>query len=377
MMRAILLRATLATLLSLLSAKPAPSSHALVSRCCGPAGSISVFHTATNQIVSTFPAPAGAVAMVSNAARTRLYLATSSRGQVGVDPGGQDAIWVIDPGSGQILQQVPLSASPGYMVINPAGDHIYATTLSSTGYHVLSLSLNNLTNIVLDIPRPTFVGFFPIGISVGGATVFVANGYNRQDGVPKRLLKYDGVTLKSRGCVVLTSTTYAPPLATPDGKSIVVATNTGYFDIVDLATNTLTAMVPFVIGLSPQGLALSPNGKTAYINDDDVIVVDISKAKVKGTVAASLRSPYGIAITPDGSILYAAGLAHSVLSVIDTATLKLKQTMAAIAGPLAVVFDPHGNGYILNADGLVRGGSQLSSQVEVGAHPTGEDPTAP
>jgi YVTN family beta-propeller protein len=112
--------------------------------------------------------------------------------------------------------------------------------------------------------------------------------------------------------------------------------------------------------MSPQGLALSPDGKTACINDDNVIAANVPSAKIKGYVAASLRSPYGISITPDGTTLYAGGLGHSVLSVIDTATFKVKGSMATVAGPLTVVFDPRGNGYVLNADGVGSGsGHQL------------------
>ena len=68
-------------------------------------------------------------------------------------------------------------------------------------------------------------------------------------------------------------------------------------------------------------VAISPDGARAYVNNHDsgtVSVINTASNTVVDTITVG-SGPYGIAITPDGNRAYVASYDGTV-SVIDTAT---------------------------------------------------------
>jgi YVTN family beta-propeller protein len=93
--------------------------------------------------------------------------------------------------------------------------------------------------------------------------------------------------------------------------------------------------------VTPVGMALSPDGKTAYValgRANHVAVVDVASHQVKGYVLVGKR-PWGLALNRDGSRLYVANGGSDDLTVIDTATLKGVRTVPVGRIPHSVVID--------------------------------------
>jgi YVTN family beta-propeller protein len=78
-------------------------------------------------------------------------------------------------------------------------------------------------------------------------------------------------------------------------------------------------------GVKPMGVAVAPDGKMIYVSTGrfgKVFAIDTATDKVIGSVDVGGR-PWGIAITPDGKTLYTANGPANDVSVVDVASLKV------------------------------------------------------
>ena len=60
-----------------------------------------------------------------------------------------------------------------------------------------------------------------------------------------------------------------------------------------------------LVGESPYGVAVTPDGKNVYVTNEDsntVSVINTKTNKVKATIP--VKSPEGVAVTPDGKNVY-------------------------------------------------------------------------
>ena len=91
--------------------------------------------------------------------------------------------------------------------------------------------------------------------------------------------------------------------------------------VIDTATNTVIATIP--VGSSPFGVAVTPDGSKVYVaNDERQHGVGDRHGDQHGDRhrSPSASVPYGVAVTPDGSKVYVTNTGASTVSVIDTAT---------------------------------------------------------
>jgi YVTN family beta-propeller protein len=116
---------------------------------------------------------------------------------------------------------------------------------------------------------------------------------------------------------------------TPDGRTVYVANTVdgNYVSAIDTATNTVTATIS--VGPTSESIAVSPDGGTVYVTkpgDGTVSVI----ATATNTVIATIRvvgRPFGVAVTPDGNTVYVASSYVSAVSAIATATNMVTTTI--------------------------------------------------
>jgi YVTN family beta-propeller protein len=99
------------------------------------------------------------------------------------------------------------------------------------------------------------------------------------------------------------------------------------------------------VGVGPNAVAITPDGKSAYVANvgGTVSVIDTATSTVSATLAVD--SPFGIAVTPDGNHVYVTSTGPSTVSVIDTETDAVVHVIALLprtAGPLQIAFTPSG-----------------------------------
>jgi hypothetical protein len=126
---------------------------------------------------------------------------------------------------------------------------------------------------------------------------------------------------------------------------------------IDAATNAVLRSFP--VPGKPQGVAVSVDGSRLFVarEDGDIAIVDLASGVVSGTVTGS-GPGFGLAISPDGQVLYMAQRSHigGDLRIIDASTLAvsginvngdLSRVAFSPDGQYAVVVDANGKAYMI------------------------------
>ena len=124
--------------------------------------------------------------------------------------------------------------------------------------------------------------------------------------------------------------------------------------VIDIANNNVTATVP--VGTSPWGVAVSPDGSKVYVannNSNDVSVIDTTTNTVIDTVKVG-TNPSGVAVSPDGSKVYVANYGNSNISVIDTSNNTVTATVPVGVYPAGVAVNPRDQRYTWQAQPILR-----------------------
>ena len=108
----------------------------------------------------------------------------------------------------------------------------------------------------------------------------------------------------------LGSTNVVASAISPDGSKLYLVDGTNNRIIV-ISTSTFKVTTTIPVGDTPSAIVFSPDGTRAYIANSkagSITTIDVQADQPLGTSAplAGLRSPDGLAITPDGLTLYAA-----------------------------------------------------------------------
>ncbi len=118
---------------------------------------------------------------------------------------------------------------------------------------------------------------------------------------------------------------------------------------IDIATNTTGT--PLNWGNDPFGLAITPDGKTAYVLNNNLnTVTPITIAtNTLGTPIVVGSNPFDIAITPDGKKAYVANISSANVTSIDLATNTVDATIIVGGGPFSIAITPNGRtAYVSN-----------------------------
>ena len=138
--------------------------------------------------------------------------------------------------------------------------------------------------------------------------------------------------------------------------------------------NTVVATIN--VGVNPAGLAITPDGKYAYVannNDyriagqDSVSVLDLSTNLPLTTINhASFNEPYTITLNATGTKAYVTNSNSTTITIIDTATNTVSGTIGGFDGPSGMVITPGGVlAYVNNYGGPGGVGSGNGNTVRV------------
>jgi YVTN family beta-propeller protein len=93
--------------------------------------------------------------------------------------------------------------------------------------------------------------------------------------------------------------------------------------------------------VTPVGMVLSPDGRTAYValgRANHVAAVEVATRQVRGYVLVGKR-PWGLAVSRDGQWLYVTNGLSDDMSIVDTARMRAARTLKAGRVPHSVVVD--------------------------------------
>jgi YVTN family beta-propeller protein len=120
---------------------------------------------------------------------------------------------------------------------------------------------------------------------------------------------------------------------TPDGTRAYVEDRSEFLNIIDTASNTLIAHI--LQNILHHALTITPDGTRIYAStasSTTVSVIDTSTNAVVNSIPLGNNSPTESAITPDGARLYLPSVQNRV-SVINTATNTLVDIIPNIGCP--------------------------------------------
>ena len=275
---------------------------------------VSVINTGTDAVTHI---PLGA-----NAASEQLAV-TPNGNQVWVPNLQANTVTVINAKTNQVAATIPVAGDPVSVAFSPDGSVAYVTDQTASEVSVISTANDTVTTTVA-VPSD------PLGVAVGPANT------------------------PSAGNVYVT------------GLSVSGGTATGEVSVINPTTDAVTATIPVGASTIPEQVAVSPDGTRVYVTTNArvgttttfvgaVTVINAANNTVIATVPVSNEALY-LAVSPDGSQVYVSNTQQGTVSVIDTATDAVSNTITigpesatVTTDPAGVAFSPDGSlAYVAN-----------------------------
>lgn len=199
------------------------------------------------------------------------------------------------------------------VAITPDGTKAYVSTNGAGSDPGVITVLDTASDTITGTIR---VGRSPFGVAFtpDGTVAFVANVDSESVSV------IDVATDSVTGTIAMTGGPRDLAVS-PDGTKLYVATlGLNAVTVIDVATSTVTARL--TVGGQPVSVAFAPDGTKAYVTNtdsDSVSVIDTATETVSGSFAV-VKNPIDVVFTPDGTKAYVASLSLSAIAVIDVAT---------------------------------------------------------
>ena len=236
---------------------------------------------------------------------------------------------IVDVRLGSVTSVAGL-AFPVAVVVSPDSTRAYVSNWDLSTPSVETIDLASASSL-----RRTVVGARPwsLAISGDGATLLVSSQYNG----PSLSVQEVAHLRTSDGSVLTTSSVAGPGtiVAAPDGTQFTVL-RAGIYGLgraAFLVSGTSATRAVTLQGYNPVDAAFSPDSRTAYFissggfggGSANLAVVDVASASV--TSATDLASdPRAVAISPDGSRVFATLGTGSALAVFDAGGTRLSTT---------------------------------------------------
>lgn len=245
-----------------------------------------------------------------------------------------DAVAAVDMGTGEEVARIPTGVVPLSVLMTPDERYLF---VANTG-GVISTDENRLTvietathqvaaNIEVDI------GPLDLTVSADGQLVYVTNSESKSISV----IEVASLTRRTRIRVPISGERGPYGVAIhPDGKRLYVTDiNGNQVLIVDTARRATIGRIDVIE--DPRSLVISADGKRLYVSGGDfddngdggIAVIDTESE----SVVTTLRMDGGIfrlALSPDGSRLYATDRANAQLIVVDVAQNRVVNTVKVL-----------------------------------------------
>ncbi len=240
---------------------------------------------------------------------------------------------VVDVATMAVVATILVGTTPVQVNQRPDGRFIYAVNQDSNSISIIDTTTRQVTATVAVGTRPNQFAIHPAGLrafipNLGSNTVSVfdlaSNSVTRTINVPGR----------EPGIIQFS----------PDGNRVFVLNRaSNSVDIID--NNSLAVIASFTVGAQPTDMALTFDGKFAYVacfGANQVFDVDLS-----GNLNAPIRvdpidmgadsRPFSLGFDPDENFVFVVLLGSNQVAVIDTSTDNIVSRLSVGVAPVALV----------------------------------------
>lgn len=248
--------------------------------------------------------------------------------------GDDQAVAVWDIAASKVVAKLDVGEDPEMFDLSPDGRMLYASNEEDSALTAFDLASRKKAFEVKVGGEPEGVKVSPDGKLVY-VTSEVAGVVHVVDVAARKVVKNIPVGKRPRRLLLV------------GGELWVSNELDGGVSLIRLSDHTVQGRIDFLPpgmrseDVTPVGMALSPDGKTAYVGlgrANHVAVVDAATHQVKGYVLVGRRA-WGLAVSRDGSRLYVANGLSDDMTVVDTAALKGLRTIRVGRVPHTVVVD--------------------------------------
>jgi YVTN family beta-propeller protein len=265
----------------------AAGSIAYVTNSSG--STVSLIDTATNEVTGTIGGFDGPSGFVITPQGNRAYV--NNYGGPIAGSGNGITVNVVDLTTNTIIDIITVGLAPASLAITPDGAFVYVINYVDGNPGTGTASVIRTSDNIVVATIPGFSGPFGIAITPNGKYAYVTN---------------------------FGSNNFAPT-----GSTV---------SVIDLSTNTISATIS--VGTQPSGVAITPNGRFVYVSNYNtlylgpnftdltpgqgtVYIIDACTNRLLCPVIIVGESPANIAISPNGRRAYVSNYSSNNVSVID------------------------------------------------------------
>ncbi|MEU7528093.1 hypothetical protein AB0A74_20360 [Saccharothrix sp. NPDC042600] len=271
-----------------------------------------------------------------------------------------------------------VAGGPAYLVV---GRYPVAVEVSPNGAFAYATSAEDRRVTVIDTASRTVSGVINVGSKAGSIaftpdsrTAYVTDhgDLNADKG---SVLAIDTASRAVTRISVLPLISPTAVAVTPDGKKAYVA-GANYLSVIDTATNVPRAVDIGYFTLTD--VEVTPDGSRVYLADHNsrsVVVLSTATDSVIATVPMPTL-PSRIAITPDGQRVYATSYSHNKVYMIATEGNRVGATIDVAGSPRGVAVAPNGRQVVVTSHhehtllAIDVATNTIASTKPVGVHPS-------
>ena len=361
----------------------------LVTNCCNGGSSVSVINAASRHEIAGIPAGTNTMAITTSPDGHRAYAANF----------GSNTVTVIDTAAHQAIRTLPMSLAPIALTVSTDSQTLYAAVCTfsdpvlgcqagavdfidvASGHTKAQINVNGVPNDLKATADGTLliVAANPSLVEIDTARKLVVKTINAPSAAPAWVvLTPDGryalttgsglwqFELHTGNAKSISSTAFFELGISPDG-TLLYALSLSNLDTIARSTGNILSSLP--VAQLPQGLAVSPDGKRAYVSDaaaSSVAIVDLIHERVIATAMVA-NLPAGLAVTPDSREIYVSNSDSSTISALDEASNALAGQTEAGARPRRIAATPDGRrAYVANYSGHTVSVIDLTKIAKIG-----------
>jgi YVTN family beta-propeller protein len=238
-----------------------------------------------------------------------------------------DAIGVVDVAQRRLTRKISAGSDPEEFSLSKDGTRLYVSNEDVKTASVINIATGKVEHIIVVGQEPEGVATTPDGkrfyvTCEAGGDVYVV------DAGSYAILGHFKVNVRPRTVAFM-----------PDSAvAFIPSESTAELNVIDTANFTVLKVIALPQGSRPMSVKVSLDGRRIYVSNGragTISVLDSRTYELLDSIKVGIR-PWGIALSPDGKFLYSANGPSNDVSVVDLKSDREVARVKAGASPWAV-----------------------------------------